>query len=119
MNYGAILGVALTGTMLILALISVILSIKKRKLLASRFFLERRNVIKALNIFLIGMLMLTANMLIRAFSLLGLVSHNLYVIISITCGSGLAISLIITFCEYIRILGIGKREPDLKQLRKS
>lgn len=118
MNYGAVLGVTLTGAMMLLALIALLLSLKKRKLLASRFFLERRNVIKTLNIFLVGMLMLTANMLIHAFNLLGLVSYNLYIVISITCGSGLAISLIITFCQYIRIVGIRRRAPSLKQSRK-
>ena len=103
-SYGAFLGMALTGTALILAFIAMLLARRSPETFIARIFLERVRIIRALKILLIGIIMMTVNVTAHIFHCFNLIGGNIYTTLSIICGSGLAISFIIFFYENIRIM---------------
>ncbi|RLG04176.1 MAG: hypothetical protein DRN54_01680 [Thaumarchaeota archaeon] len=104
MNYGGLLGVILTGVALLLAIIALVLSSRKPKIALSKTFLMKDRVLRGAKIFMIGILMLTADMFAYVLHSLDLLERGPYVIISIACGSGLAITSAYFFYELIRII---------------
>jgi len=103
-NYGAFLGIILTGVALILAFITVLLARKEPKIFATGIFLERRKIVRALKILLIGIIMLTADIVAHIFHYFNFIGRGIYMMLSIICGSGLALSFIAFFYENIRIM---------------
>ena len=104
MNYGGLLGVILTGVALVLAIITLVLSSRKPKIALSKTFLMKDRVLRGAKIFMIGILMLTADMFAYILHSLDLLERGPYVIISIVCGSGLAITSSYFFYELIRVI---------------
>ena len=103
-SYGAFLGMALTGTALILAFIAMLLARRSSETYIARIFLERARIIRALKILLIGIIMMTVNVMAHISYRFNLMGRDIYVALSIICGSGLAISFIAFFYENIRIM---------------
>ena len=110
-SYGAFLGMALTGTALILAFIAMLLARRSPETYIARIFLERARIIRALKILLTGLILITVNVTTRIFYCFNLMSHGIYMAFSIICGSGLAISFIVFFYENIKIM-VGKRKES-------
>ena len=104
MNYGGLLGVILTSVALVLAIITLVLGSRKPKIALSKTFLMKDRVLRGAKIFMIGILMLTADMFAYILHSLDLLERGPYVIISIACGSGLAITSAYFFYELIRII---------------
>ncbi len=104
MNYGGLLGVILTSVALVLAIITLVLSSRKPKIALSKTFLMKDRVLRGAKIFMIGILMLTADMFAYILHSLDLLERGPYVIISIVCGSGLAITSSYFFYELIRVI---------------
>ena len=104
MNYGGLLGVILTSVALVLAIITLVLGSRKPKIALSKTFLMKDRVLRGAKIFMIGILMLTADMFAYILHSLDLLERGPYVIISIVCGSGLAITSAYFFYELIRII---------------
>ena len=103
-SYGAFLGMALTGTALILAFIAMLLAKRSPETYIARIFLERTRIIRALKILLTGLILITVNVTARISYCFNLMSYGIYMAFSIICGSGLAISFIIFFYENIKIM---------------
>jgi len=110
-SYGAFLGMALTGTALILAFIAMLLGRRSQETYIARIFLERARIIRALKILLTGLILITVNVTARIFYCFNLMSHGIYLALSIICGSGLAISFILFFYENIKIM-VGRRKES-------
>jgi len=110
-SYGAFLGMALTGTALILAFIAMLLARRSPETYVARIFLERARIIRALKILLTGLILITVNVTARIFYCFNLMSHGIYIAFSIVCGSGLAISFIVFFYENIKIM-VGRRKES-------
>ena len=108
-SYVAFLGIALTGTALILAFIAMLLARRSPETYIARIFLERARVIRALKILLTGLVLITVNVTARIFYCFNLMSRGIYMAFSIICGSGLAISFIVFFYENIKIMRKGSR----------
>jgi len=108
-SYGAFLGMALTGTALILAFIVVLLSRRSPKTHIARIFLERVRIIRALKILLTGFILMTVNVTAHIFYRFNLMNRDIYLALSIICGSGLAISFIVFLYEHIKIMRRGSR----------
>jgi len=104
MNYGGLLGVILTSVALVLAIITLVLGSRKPKIALSKTFLMKDRVLRGAKIFMIGILMLTADMFAYILHSLDLLERGPYVIISIVCGSGLAITSSYFFYELIRVI---------------
>ena len=104
MSYGGLIGVIVTGIALALAITVSILGFRKPKIALSRTFLMKDRVLRGAKIFMIGILMLTADMLAYALHSLDLIERGPYVIMSILCGSGLAITSSYFFYELIKII---------------
>ena len=104
MNYGGLLGVILTSVALVLAIITLVLGSRKPKIALSKTFLMKDRVLRGAKIFMIGILMLTADMFAYILHSLDLLERGPYVIISIACGSGLAITSSYFFYELIRVI---------------
>jgi len=105
-SYGAFLGMALTGTALILAFTAMLLARRSPETFIARIFLERVRIIRALKI----LLMMTVNVSAHVFYCFNLIRGNIYTTLSIICGSGLAISFIIFFYENIKIMAGRRKE---------
>ena len=110
-SYGAFLGMTLTGTALILAFIAMSLARRSSETYIARIFLERARIIRALKILLIGLLMMTVNIMAHIFYCFNLMGRGIYLALSIICGSGLAISFIVFFYENIKIM-VGRRKES-------
>ena len=110
-NYGAFLGMTLTGTAVILAFIAMFLAKRSPETFIARIFLERARIIRALKILLIGIMMMTVNVMAHISYCFNLMGRDIYMALSIICGSGLAISFMAFFYENIRIMK--KREKSI------
>ena len=109
-SYGAFLGMALTGTALILAFTAMLLARRSPETFIARIFLERVRIIRALKILLMGIIMMTVNVSAHVFYCFNLIRGNIYTTLSIICGSSLAISFIIFFYENIKIMAGRRKE---------